>query len=135
MSFAKAIMTVLFTVAAVSAATPERLREELAKALPLAEAGEVAEAMEVVREIGGCDTAPDRRDFEPVPYVGSEAAGIRKALELIDGGRYALADGLARAMTGCYSGILDAVMRNSEKRSKAAPGPEEGAKHRERVPR
>ena len=99
----------------IVAATADRLGEELRRALPLAESGQVEEAMRIVRKTGGCATAEDAIPAEPA-FKGTEAQGIRAALRLLEEGRLEMADNLTRAMSGCRSRMLDLAMRSEERK-------------------
>ncbi len=99
----------------MAAATPDRLKAALTKALPLAESGQVAEAMRMVRNIAGCETAEDAIPVKPL-FKGAEAQGIRAALRLLEDGRLEMADNLTRSMSGCRSRMLDLAMRSEERK-------------------
>ncbi len=88
------------------AATPQRLKEELNKALGLMENERVEAAMTIVRNISGCAVAVDAIPVKPL-WVGKEADGLKTALQLLAEGEYALAGGLVRVMSGCKSRSLD----------------------------
>ncbi len=106
----------------VAAATANRLEEALKKALPLVESGQVAEAMRIVRNIGGCKMAEDAIPVRTL-FKGAEAQGIRAALRLLEDGRLEMADNLTRSMSGCRSRMLDLAMRSEERDVRSPAGP------------
>ena len=108
----------------VAAATADRLEEALRKALPLVESGQIAEAMRIIRNIGGCETAEDAIPITPT-FQGAEAQGIRAALRLLEDGRLEMADNLTRSMSGCRSRMLDMAMRSEERDLKSSARPVE----------